>query len=331
MALKGVEKAALLLLAVSEETAGKVFAGLEEDEIKELSQVMASLGTVDSEVLEKLVKEFYSEINVATSFVGNMRNTEKLLRKVMGQERVEVILEEIRGPAGKNIWDKMANINEEILVNYLKNEYPQTAALILSRLDPKQSAKVLSLFSEDFAFEVMKRMLTMDSVKKEVLERVEKTLRSEFISTLTKTQKYDNNQIMAEIFNSFDRNSESKFMEMLEDYDNEMADNVKGLMFVFNDIRKLDAPSIQSVLKLADKNKLALALKGANEDIRKLFLDNMSQRAAKILAEEIESMGPVKLKDVDEAQAEIINIIKELMAKGDIEISEGGENDQIIY
>jgi flagellar motor switch protein FliG len=331
MALKGVEKAALLLLAVSEETAGKVFAGLEEDEIKELSQVMASLGTVDSEVLEKLVKEFYSEINVATSFVGNMRNTEKLLRKVMGQERVEVILEEIRGPAGKNIWDKMANINEEILVNYLKNEYPQTAALILSRLDPKQSAKVLSLFSEDFAFEVMKRMLTMDSVKKEVLERVEKTLRSEFISTLTKTQKYDNNQIMAEIFNSFDRNSEAKFMEMLEDYDNEMADNVKGLMFVFNDIRKLDAPSIQSVLKLADKNKLALALKGANEDIRKLFLDNMSQRAAKILAEEIESMGPVKLKDVDEAQAEIINIIKELMAKGDIEISEGGENDQIIY
>lgn len=331
MKISGVEKAAMFIMAIDQDIAAKILQMLEDDEIREISQAMSNLGNVQAESIEKLIFEYSNEINANLNLVGNVHNTERFLRKVLGKEKVDVILEDIRGPAGRNIWDKLGNVNEEILANYLKNEYPQTTALVLSKLNPMNSAKVLANFSPEFAFEVINRMLALDSVKKEVLEKVEKTLRTEFISNLTKTQKYDNNQIMAEIFNNLDRNTEAHFMEKLEKENAEAAENIKKLMFTFDDMMKVDEAGIQAILKSIDKSRLALALKGCSEEIRKKFIDNMSQRAAKILNEEVEGMGPVKLKDVDEAQAEIILITKELVAKGEIELSEGGDSDQIIY
>lgn len=327
----GVEKAAVLMMAINEEIASKIFTLLEDDEIKEISQTMSSLGSVPADSIEKLIAEFSNEVNASVSFVGNIQNTERLLRKILGKEKVDVILEDIRGPAGRNIWDKLSNISEEVLANYIKNEYPQTAALILSKIPPIQAANVLKLLSQDFAFEIMKRMLSMDPVKKEVLEKIEKTLRTEFISTLAKTQKADTNQVMAEIFNNFDRATESKYMEMFESYNTEAADRIKKLMFTFTDIARIDATGIQAILKVVDKSRLALAMKGATEEIRKQFIDNMSQRAAKILMEEIETMGPVRIKDVDEAQLEIILAAKDLIQRGEIELSDGGDADQLIY
>jgi len=331
MKISGVEKAAMFMMAINQEVATKVFQMLEDDEIREISQSMSSLGNIQAESIEKLILEYSTEINASLSFVGNVQNTERLLRKILGKDKVDVILEDIRGPAGRNIWDKLANVNEEILANYLKNEYPQTTALILSKLPPAHSAKVLSSFSQDFSFEVIKRMLSMDSVKKEVLEKVEKTLRTEFISNLTKTQKYDNNQVMAEIFNNFDRSTETKFMELLEEHSGEAAERIKSLMFTFDDMLKIDTIGIQAILKAIDKSRLALAMKGTTEDVRNKFIENMSQRAAKILLEEIEGMGPVRLKDVDEAQGEIIVVAKELINKGEIELSDGGDADQLVY
>ncbi|MFI4983772.1 MAG: flagellar motor switch protein FliG [Rickettsiales bacterium] len=331
MKINGVEKAAMFMMAINQDIAAKIFAMLEDDEIKEISQAMSSLGNINAESIEKVILEYSGEMNTTLSFVGNVQNTERFLRKIMGKEKVDVILEDIRGPAGRNIWDKLGNVNEEILANYLKNEYPQTTALILSKLSPAQSSKVLASFSSEFAFEVIKRMLTMDSVKKEVLERVEKTLRTEFISNLTKTQKYDNNQVMAEIFNNFDRTNESKFMELLEQHSIESAERIKSLMFTFDDMMKIDTVGIQAILKSIDKSRLALALKGTNEEVRKKFVGNMSQRAAKILLEEVEGMGPVRVKDVDEAQAEIITVAKDLINKGEIELSDGGDSDQLVY
>ena len=328
---QGLKKAAMLLMAINGDMAAKLFDMLEDDEIKEISQAMSSLGVVDPETIETLILEFSNEINETLSLVGNLHNTERLLRKILNKDKVDGILEDIRGPAGRNIWDKLGNVSEDVLVHFLKNEYPQTSALILSKLSPDQSAKVISLFTPDFAFEVIKRMLNMDSVRKEVLDNVEKVLRSEFISNIAKTQKYDNNEVMAEIFNNFDRNTEAQFMEMLETHDNDSAEKIKKLMFTFNDIQNIDGAGIQTILKVADKNKLTLALKGSSEEIRKLFLDNMSQRAAKIMLEEIESMGPVKLKDVDEAQNEIITVVKDLIAKEEIELSSGDEEDQLVY
>jgi len=331
MKISGVEKAAMFIMAIDQEVAAKILQMLEDDEIREISQAMSNLGTVQAEAIEKLIFEYSNEINASLNLVGNVHNTERFLRKVLGKEKVDVILEDIRGPAGRNIWDKLGNVNEEVLANYLKNEYPQTTALVLSKLNPQNSSKVLANFSPEFAFEVINRMLALDSVKKEILEKVEKTLRTEFISNLTKTQKYDNNQIMAEIFNNLDRSTEAHFMELLEKENAEAAENIKKLMFTFDDMMKVDATGIQAILKSIDKSRLALALKGCSEDIRKKFIENMSQRAAKILNEEIEGMGPVKLKDVDEAQAEIINITKELVGRGEIELSEGDDSEQIIY
>jgi flagellar motor switch protein FliG len=329
--LTGLHKAAIIMMALNNETATKIFSMLEDDEIREISHAMTSVGNVAPEIIEALITEFHNEVGSSMSLVGNLHNTERMLRKILDDDKVESILEDIRGPAGKNIWDKLSNVNEEVLANYLKNEYPQTAALILSKLAPNHAANVLKILNSEFAFEVMRRMLMMDPVKKEILDKVEKTLRNEFISGLTKTQKADTNQMMAEIFNNFDRSTESRYMTMLEKDLPDAAERIKKLMFTFDNIGRIDASGIQAIIKAVDKAKLPIAMKGASEEMRKKFLDNMSQRAAKILQEEMESLGPVRIKDVDEAQAAIIGVARDLIAKGEVMMSEGGGDDQLIY
>lgn len=330
--LTGVEKAAIMLMSVNEENAAKLLSLFHDDEIKEISQTMSNLGSISPDVLERLIFDFTNEISQSVSFVGNLENTERFLSKVLGKDRVNTIMEDIRGPAGRNTWDKLGNVNEEILASYLKNEYPQTVALIVSKLAPSHASRVLSILPEDFTFEVMLRLLDMDAVKKEVLDGVERALRAEFISTIAKTQKHDNNEMMAEIFNNFDRNNETKYMTMLEERDNEAAERIKNLMFTFDDLIKVDTAGIQVLLREVDKSKLALALKGSSEEIRDLFIKNMSGRASKILIEDMESLGPVRLKDVDEAQSEIVNRAKDLAASGEITISQGdGEEEELIY
>lgn len=329
--LSGLERSAIILMAVTPENASKLFSMMDDDEIREISQVMSSLGTIRPEIVEQILGDFSGAVADTTSFVGNIESTEKLLLKVLGKDRVDIIMEDIRGPAGKSTWEKLGNVNEDILAAYLKNEYPQTVALIVSRINPAHAARVLSILPEDFAFEVMTRMLNMDSVKKEVLDQIERTLRAEFISTLTKTQKYESDELIAEVFNNFDRANETKFMTMLEQSTPEAAEKIKSLMFTFDDLIKTDATGIQAILRSIDKSKLALALKGSSQDIRNLFLNNMSQRAAKILQEDMSSMGPVRLRDVDEAQLEIIAKTKELIASGEVTISDTAGGDELIY
>lgn len=329
--LSGLEKSAIILMAISPENASKIFSMMDDDEIREISQIMSSLGSVRPEIVERILGDFSNDVADTTSFVGNIDSTEKLLLKVLGKERVDLIMEDIRGPAGKSTWEKLGNVNEDILAAYLKNEYPQTVALIVSRISPSHAAKVLSILPEEFAFEVMTRMLTMDSVKKEVLDQIEKTLRAEFISNLTKTQKYESDELIAEVFNNFDRSNETKFMGMLERSAPESAEKIKSLMFTFDDLIKVDPSGIQAIMRVVDKSKLPLALKGATEDVRNLFISNMSQRAAKILQEDMASMGPVRLRDVDEAQLEIISKAKELIASGEVVIADSGGGDELIY
>ena len=330
--LTGVEKAAIILMSMDEGNAKKIMQNLHDEEIKEISHTMSNLGNINPEVVERLIFDFTNQISASVSFVGNLDNTEKLLCKVLDKDRVNSIMEDIRGPAGRNTWDKLCNVNEEILASYLKSEYPQTVALIISKLSPGHASKVLTMLPEEFTFEVILRILDMDAVKKEVLDGVERALRAEFISTVSKTQKYDNNEMMAEIFNNFDRSNETKFMGMLEGKDEDAAERVKNLMFTFDDLIKIDQSGIQSLLREIDKSKLAIALKGANENIRNLFINNMSGRASKILVEDMEALGPVRLKDVDESQVDIINIAKELIARGEIIITQGdSDEDELIY
>jgi flagellar motor switch protein FliG len=329
--LNGTQKAAIFLMALGEETAVKLFTLMDDDEIRMLSSIMSTLGQVNADVVERIILEFNEQVSASGSLIGNLDSTERLLVKALGRGKVDTIMEEIRGPAGRNTWDKLGNVNEEVLANFLKNEYPQTIAVVLSKIKADHAARVLMNLPEDLSMEVIMRMLTMEAVKKDVMDGIEKTLRMEFMSNLAKRQSRDSHEMLAEIFNNFDRNAEAKFMSKLETRSADSAERVRALMFTFEDLIKIDGAGIQTLLRGIDKDKLAVALKGASNNIKDLFLKNMSERASKILREDMEAMGPVRIKDVDEAQMYIVGIAKDLSSKGEIIIAGDSADDQLIY
>ena len=329
--LSGQQKAAVLMLSLDEERSASLFALLDDEEIKELSVIMASLGKVNSNVVEQLVGEFNDKMSNTGNLIGTYESTERLLAKALDKDRVSVIMEEIRGPAGRTMWDKLGNVNEHVLANYLKNEYPQTIAVILSKIKAEHAAKVIALFPENFAMEIVMRMLRMDSVQKEILDGLEKTLRKEFMSNLSKSTRRDSHELIADIFNSLDRNTEARFVEALEERNRESADRVKSLMFTFEDLNRIDNQGIQVLLRNIDKDKLAIALKGASDNIKDLFFNNMSSRAGKIIKEDMDAMGPVRLRDVEEAQQYVVGVAKDLANSGEIVVSEGKDSDELIY
>lgn len=329
--LTGVEKASIFLMSIDEDVSSKIFSMMTEDEIKEISYTMSSLGTVRSEIVDNLIAEFINEMAAGGGLIGNLEVVEKILERALGKDKVSAIMEDISGPMGRTTWDKLNNVSEEVLAAYLKNEYPQTTALVLSKIRPSQAAKVLSVLPEEFSMEVMMRMMSMIPVKKEVLSGIEKTLQSEFMSNLASTKKHDTFEAIAEIFNNFDRNTESKFMEMLDGREPQSAERIRELMFTFDDLVNIDTAGIQALIRKVDKDKLAIALKGANDKMRELFFSNMSERAAKILQEEMEAKGPVRLRDVDEAQSVVVTTAREMADAGEIVISDGSEEEQLIY
>ena len=329
--LNGPEKAALLILSVGEENAAKLFSLMDDDEIKEISQTMANLGTVSASLVERLFVDFADQISSTGSLVGSYESTERLLAKALDKSRVDNIMDEIRGPAGRTMWDKLGNVNEAVLANYLKNEYPQTVAVVMSKIRADHAARVLGQLPEAFAMEVVMRMLRMEAVQKEVLDDVERTLRTEFMSNLARTNRRDAHEMMAEIFNNLDRNTEARFIAALEERNRDAAERIKALMFTFEDLAKLDPGAAQTLLRSYEKAKLPLALKGASEALRDLFFANMSERAGKMLREDMAAMGPVRLRDVDEAQMAMVTLAKDLAARGDIVISDKKGEDELVY
>ena len=329
--LTGAERAAIIMLSLGEEHSQQIWQMMDEEEIKEVSQVMSNLGSVSANLIEKLLVDFVSQMSGTGSLMGSYESTERLLANILPADKVGSIMEEIRGPAGRTMWDKLANVNETVLANYLKNEYPQTVSVVLSKIKPEHAARVLGALPEEFALEVVQRMLRMESVQKDILDKVEQTLRVEFMSNLARTAKRDAHEQMAEIFNNFDRQTESRFITALEERSRDAAERIKALMFTFEDLAKLDPGSIQTLLRNVEKDKLGLALKGATDGLRDVFFSNMSERAGKILRDDMEAMGPVRLKDVDEAQMRMVNIAKDLANKGEIMIAGGSGEDELVY
>jgi flagellar motor switch protein FliG len=328
--LTGPERAAVLMLALGEQHGAKIWNLLDDDDLRQISIVMSTLGNIDAQQVEALLLEFVGRLSASGAILGNYDATERLLQQYLPPERVGGIMEEIRGPAGRNMWEKLANVQEEVLANYLKNEYPQTVAVVLSKLRPEHAARVLAILPEDLSLDVVNRMLKMEAVQKEVLERVEATLRTEFMSSLSQTRRRDAHEVMAEIFNNFDRQTETRFMTSLEEANRESAERIKSLMFTFDDLVRLDAGSAQTLMRQVDKDKLGIALKGATEPVREFFLKNMSTRAAKMLVDDMQAMGPVRLRDVDEAQTLLVNLAKDLAAKGEIILSKS-RDEELIY
>src|SRR6478672_640630 len=286
--LSGPERAAVLMLALGEQHGAKIWNLLDDDDLRQLSIVMSTLGTVDAQLVEDLLLEFVGRLSASGALMGNYDATERLMQQYLPPDRVGGIMDEIRGPAGRNMWEKLSNVQEEVLANYLKNEYPQTVAVVLSKLRPEHAARVLAILPPELALDVVNRMLKMESVQKEVIERVEQTLRTEFMSNLSQTRRRDAHEVMAEIFNNFDRQTETRFLTSLEEDNREAAERIKTLMFTFDDLIRLDAGSAQTLMRHIDKDKLAVALKGATETVRQFFMSNMSTRAAKMLLDDME-------------------------------------------
>ena len=327
--LSGPEKAAIVLLALGEDHAG-VWKQLDEEEIKVISQAMAGLGQVTATVVEDLLVEFVSAMG-GGNITGSIELTQKLLTSIMPEDRVDSLMEEIHGPAGRTMWDKLGNVNEGVLASYLKNEYPQTVAVVLSKIKSEHAARVLTSLPEDFALECVSRMLRMEPVQREILDKIEQTLRTEFMSNLARTSKRDSHEMMADIFNAFDRQTETRFITALEERNRESAERIRALMFVFEDLSKLDPGGVQTLSRNVEKDQLALALKGASESLREMFFSNMSERAAKIMREDMEGMGPVRLKEVEQAQMAMVQVAKDLSAKGEIILAGAGEDDELVY
>jgi len=328
--LSGAERAAVVMLALGEEASKPLWASFDEDELRDVTLAISKLGSVASEVVESLLYDFVMNLSSTGAISGSAASAQRFLRHVLPADKAESILEDIKGPAGKTMWDKLANVNERVLSGYLRNEHPQTVAVILSRIRAEHAAKVLGALPSLFAEEVIARMLNLGPVQKEVLDQIELTLRTEFMAALSRGQDRDPFESMAEIFNSFDRSTERRFMEALEMKNPSAAERIRSLMFVFEDLARLDGQDMQTLLRYADKSDLALALKGANETVVAHFFANMSERASSILRDDIEIMGPVRVKDVDQAQHKIVEIAKKLADEGSIFFSKT-DDEEFVY
>ena len=247
--LAGDEKAAVLLLALGPDFGKPILEELDDEEIRMLSRAMVKLGPITQDMLDTLFIEFVTTVSSNGSIAGNSDSTERLLLSFLPPDRVDAIMEEIRGPAGRNIWEKLSNVQEDVLASYLKNEYPQTIAVVLSKLATDHAAKVLAEMPEELAMEVVQRMLSLDPVQKEILEKIELTLRTEFMSTLSHTKRRDSHEQMAEIFNSFDRQTEARFLTTLEERDRDGSERIKALMFTFEDLARLESGAIQTLVQ----------------------------------------------------------------------------------
>jgi flagellar motor switch protein FliG len=266
---------------------------------------------------------------VAGPLIGGLEMAERMLAGVLDRDKVKMIMDDLRGPAGRTLWDKLGGISEDALAAYLRHEYPQTVALVLGKIRPEHAARVLARLPEELAIEVVMRMLRMEAVQREVLEDVEKTLRADFMNNLARGHGRDSHEAMAEIFNHLDRGTEARFLNLLEERNREAVDRIRALMFTFEDLSRLSPAGIQTLLRYIPQDRLVVALKGASESLRELFFGNVSERAAKILKEDLAALGPVRVRDVEEAQAEMVATAKRLAADGELVLAQGKDEELV--
>lgn len=327
---KGLQRAAALLLVLGKDHGGPIWQQLSVEEVKELSAAMSELGRLPASVVEHLLVQFTSEVSSMASLHGSYETTERLLASILSGDKVREIMEDIRGPSGRTMWDKLSNVSETLLAAYLKNEYPQTVAVILSKLKPDHAARVLAELPQEVGVDVITRMLRMETVQKEVIQEVEQTLKSEFMSNLARAQKRDPHESMAEVFNAMDRTTEEATLSALDERAPESAERIRALMFTFDDLMNLLPASITKVVKNADKRQLALALKGAPEEMRSVFFEGMTVRAAKLVRDDMAAMGPVRSRDCEEAQDGLVRLAKTLADAGEIVLVDPRNDDAVI-
>lgn len=331
-ALTGREKAAILLVSLGTERASGIYKHLKEEEIEQLTLEIANLRKIDSEVKEDVLEEFY-EICLAKNYIaeGGIEYAKEILEKALGGQKALELINKLTSSLQVRPFDFARKADPTQLLNFIQNEHPQTIALIMAYLRPQQAAIILSSLPLEKQAEVASRIATMDSTSPEIIKEVERILERKLSSMVTSDFTTAGGiESIVEILLSVDRGTEKHIMESLEMEDSELAEEIKRRMFVFEDIVTLDNRSVQRFLREVDNNDLALALKSSSEEVSKVIFSNMSKRLQDMLKEDMEFMGPVRLRDVEDAQQRIVNIVRSLEDAGEIVVSRGGGDEIIV-
>jgi flagellar motor switch protein FliG len=326
----GAQRAAALMLAMGKERFAPIWEQLTVDEIKEVSAGIASLGRVPTTIVEHFLHRFAGEMNGVSELYGSLDTAENWLGGFLEEDELGEIMSEIRGPSGRTVWDKLANVSETVLASYLKNENPQSVALILQKLGSAQSARVIKELPRDLAVDVVNRMLNIDNVQSDVLKRLENTLRHEFMNNLGRSQRSNAHETLAEMFNSLEIKYGESILEELEKRSPDDAERIRSLMFTFSDLLNLLPEAIQVIIRSAEKRDLTLALKPMPDDVRQKFFSVMTERAAKLLREEIQAIGPVRARDCEDAQGNLVRLAKNLADRGEIVLIDPRNDDSLI-
>ena len=329
---KGVEKASILLIALGPEKSSEIFKHLKDEEIEQLTLEIANTRSVSPEIKDAVLDEFY-DVCLAQQYIseGGINYAKDLLEKALGTERAQNVIGKLTASLQVRPFEFVRKTDAGQLLNFIQDEHPQTIALILSYLPPSQSAAVISSLPPDKQSDVAKRIAQMDRTSPDVIKEVENVLEKKLNSLVNQDYTIVGGvDAIVEILNTVDRGTEKHIMENLEIEEPELADEIRRKMFVFEDILSLDDKSIQRVLREVDNNDLAVALKSANEDVQTAIFNNLSKRLATMIREDMEFMGPVRLKDVEEAQQKIVNIIRKLEDSAEIIISRGGGDEIVV-
>lgn len=330
--LTGRKKAAILLIALGKEKASEIYKHLNEDEIEQLTLEIANLSKVDADVKNKVMEEFY-QLCLARNYIseGGIEYAREILERAMGSQKALEIINKLTSSLQVRPFDFIRKAEPSQILNFIQNEHPQTIALVLAYLRPQQAAAIISALPQEKQVEVATRIALMDRTSPDVIKEVERVLEKKLSSMLTADfTNAGGIQALVDILLSVDRGTEKYIMENLELKDKELAEEIRKRMFVFEDIVTLDNRSIQRFLREVDNSDLALALKGASEEVKKVIFANMSKRLQEMIKEDMEYMGPVRLRDVENAQQKIVNIIRQLEEAGEIIISRGGGDEVIV-
>lgn len=330
--LSGKEKAAILLIALGPDKSAKIFNHLPDEEIEELTLEIANMRRVSPDEKEAILEEFY-QICLAQEFIseGGINYAKEVLEKAMGSQKALEIINKLTASLQVRPFDFVRKADANQLLNFIQNEHPQTLALILSYLSANQAAQILSALPQEKQADVAQRIATMDSTSPEVIKEVELVLERKLSSMVTQDFTMAGGiQAIVDILNAVDRGTEKFIMETLEIQEADLAEEIRKRMFVFEDIVNLDSISIQRFIREIENSDLSVALKGSTEEVKDIVFANMSKRMAEMLKEDMEFMGPVRLRDVEEAQQKIVNVIRKLEEAGEIVISRGGGDEIIV-
>ena len=329
--MSGLEKSALLLNILGNQVTAQIFKKMKDNDVKRLVSAMGQVTKVPIPAVKEVLEAFYSEISEEYTLIFGHAQGREFVLSTLGEDRAKTVLGQLSVLEGSRTLEALELVDPRTLANFLVNEHPQTVALILAHLEPNKKCEVLKRLPESIQTEVVLRIANLDFISPNLIAQVDEVLKQE-LATLGSidTQQLGGVQPIAEMLNVMDKTSEQNIMARVEEKDPQLAEEIRKLMFVFEDIIYIDDRGMQMLLKEVSNDKLVIALKSAPEEIRDKFLRNISKRAADLLREDLEAMGPVRISDVETAQQEIVNVAKRLETEGKIMISRGGESDGLV-